>query len=361
MSLSTIAAILMLSGTATPPPDAAPKNPTETEGQRIDDTPAPLAEPPIVVPTSERILSPSPDTPTARNDGPPPEIAPSPDDIVVTARGEAPPGDPLQEANIASYRAIQSVDKALVAPVATGYQSVVPEPVRDGLGNALRNLGEPVNFLNFLLQFKLGKAAETLGRFAVNTTFGVGGLFDVAKTKPFNLPYRRNGFANTMGFYGVEPGPYFYLPLIGPTTLRDLAGNGIDLLVVPTAVGAPFDRTAYAVPTTVIRQLNDRIEGDAQIRRLQQESLDPYVETRTLYLEMRQREVDALKVKDADIDTFPLPGPATNPTESLPNLEKPVTAEPMGAETPAAGAVPPRSVSTDEADSGPIDGNPITI
>src|SRR3546814_5295121 len=66
-----------------------------------------------------------------------------------------------------------------------------------GLGNALRNLSEPVNFLNFLLQFKIGKAAETLGRFAVNTTFGVGGLFDVAKTMPFNLPYRRNGFANT--------------------------------------------------------------------------------------------------------------------------------------------------------------------
>ena len=194
-------------------------------------------------------------------------------------------GDPLQDANITSFRAIQSVDKALVAPVAKSYQDIVPEPVRDGLGNALRNLTEPVNFLNFLLQFKIGKAAETLGRFAVNTTFGVGGLVDVAKTKPFNLPYRRNGFANTLGFYGVEPGAYFYLPLVGPTTLRDLAGNSIDLLVVPTAVGAPFDRTAYAVPTTVIKQLNDRIENAAEIERLQEESADPYVETRTLYLE----------------------------------------------------------------------------
>ena len=100
-----------------------------------------------------------------------------------------------------------------------------------------------------------------------------------------------------IGFLRVEPGPYFYLPLIGSTTLRDLAGNSIDLLVVPTAVGAPFDRTAYAVPTTVVRQLNDRIEGDAQIQRLQQESLDPYVETRTLYLELRKREIDALKVR----------------------------------------------------------------
>ena len=124
-------------------------------------------------------------------------------------------------------------------------------------------------FLNFLLQFKIGKAAETLGRFAVNTTFGVGGLFDVAKTKPFNLPYRRNGFANTLGFYGVEPGPFFYLPVFGATTLRDMAGNGLDMLVLPTAIGKPFNRTAYAVPTTVVRALNDRIERDAEIERLQ--------------------------------------------------------------------------------------------
>src|SRR3546814_13847680 len=123
--------------------------------------------------------------------------------------------------------------------------------------------------------FKIGKAAETLGRFVVNTTFGVGGLVDVAKTKPFNLPYRRNGFANTLGFYGVELGPYFYLPLVGPTTLRDMVGNGIDLLVVPTTVGAPFNRTQYAVPTTVIKQLNDRIENDAEIESLKETIVTP--------------------------------------------------------------------------------------
>lgn len=350
MSLSSVVALLLLSGATPPPPDTPPESLTEIERQRLDDAPAP-PEPPIVVPTIGNIPPPSPDAPATSNGGPPAEAPPSPDDIVVTARGEAPPGDPLQEANIASYRAVQSVDKALVAPVATGYQSVIPEPVRDGLGNALRNISEPVNFLNFLLQFKIGKAAETLGRFAVNTTFGVGGLFDVAKTKPFNLPYRRNGFANTMGFYGVEPGPYFYLPLIGSTTLRDLAGNSIDLLVVPTAVGAPFNRTAYAVPTTVIRQLNDRIEGDAQIQRMQQESLDPYVETRTLYLEMRQREIDALKGKGRDIATVPQAETTPSPTEPLPDPEIHVPAEPIETETSTAADMPPLSVGTNDAES----------
>lgn len=299
MSISAVAALLLLSGAPPAVSDAAPASLAEIEPRQLDHDPASV-EPPVVVPTIEPVQPPSPAATATAGSEPPADVPSSPDDIVVTARGEAPPGDPLQEVNITSYRVVQSVDKALVAPVATGYQGIVPEPVRDGLGNALRNLSEPVNFLNFLLQFKIGKAAETLGRFAVNTTFGVGGLFDVAKTKPFNLPYRRNGFANTMGFYGVEPGPYFYLPLIGSTTLRDLAGNSLDLLVVPTAVGAPFNRTAYAVPTTVIKQLNDRIEGDAAIKCLQEESADPYVETRTLYLEMRQREIDALKGKGRD-------------------------------------------------------------
>src|SRR3546814_781744 len=131
----------------------------------------------------------------------------------------------------------------------------------------------------------LGKALETVGRFAINSTIGAAGVFDVAKKAPINLPYRSNGFANTLGFYGVEPGPYFFLPLVGPTTLRDMVGDGIDLLVLPVSVGKPFNQTAYAVPTTVINRLNDRVARDAEIERLQEESADPYVETRSLYLE----------------------------------------------------------------------------
>ena len=349
MSISAVAALLLLSGAPPALPDVAPASPTEIEPQQLKGDPGP----PVVVPTGEEIPSPSSGTPATANGQPPAEVPSSPDDIVVTARGEAPPGDPLQEANIASFRAVQSVDKALVAPVATGYQGIVPEPVRDGLGNALRNLSEPVNFLNFLLQFKIGKAAETLGRFVVNTTFGVGGLFDVAKTKPFSLPYRRNGFANTLGFYGVEPGPYFYLPLLGPTTLRDLAGNSIDLLVVPTAVGAPFNRAAYSIPTNVIQQLNDRIERDAEIEHLQEVSTDPYVETRTLYLEMRQREIDALKGKSSDVAADPHAKITIRQTEPVPDPEMPIAGEPTQIETPSADARPSLSVSTDDVDLRP--------
>src|SRR3546814_1241643 len=84
----------------------------------------------------------------------------SPDEIIVIARGEAPPGDPLQNVNIEAFQVAQSVDKALVGPIAKGYEGGVPKPIRDGLGNALRNLSEPINFVNFLLQFKIGKRSE---------------------------------------------------------------------------------------------------------------------------------------------------------------------------------------------------------
>lgn len=231
-------------------------------------------------------------------------------DIVVTARGAPPPGDPLQRVNAETFKAVQAIDDAVVGPVALVYEGGVPKPVRDGVGNALRNLGEPVNFLNFLLQFKFGKAAETAGRFAVNTTVGVGGLFDVARKKPFHLPYRPNGFANTLGYYGVKSGAYLYLPLVGPTTVRDMIGDGIDLLVLPVSVGKPFDRAYYSIPTTVVKELNDRVDRDAEIRRLRETSPDPYAETRTLYLEMRQREIDALHNRVAPAPEAPAATPS---------------------------------------------------
>ncbi len=160
MSPATVAALLFLSGVAPPPTDLASESQTETELQRVDDPSAP-PEPPIVVPALGNTPHPSLAAPATSDDETMAEMPSAPHDIVVTARGDAPPGDPLQAVNIASYRAVQSIDAALVAPVAMGYQGIVPEPVRDGLGNALRNLSEPVNFLNFLLQFKIGKVGIT--------------------------------------------------------------------------------------------------------------------------------------------------------------------------------------------------------
>jgi phospholipid-binding lipoprotein MlaA len=235
-----------------------------------------------------------------------PGDAPGDDAIVVTARAES-PTDPLAELNAQSYEAIQAVDAAVIGPVAMGYEKGVPEPVRSGLRNFLRNLEEPVIALNYLLQLKPGRAVKSVGRFAINSTLGVAGLIDVAKRKPFNLPYTPNGFANTFACHGIGPGPYFFLPLVGPTTLRDVVGIVLDRGVLPAAVGAPLDKPYYAIPTNVIDSLNDRIEIDGQLARIREESADPYTATRELYLRQRKAEIAAICPKRGETVESGLP------------------------------------------------------
>ena len=218
-------------------------------------------------------------------------------EIVVTGRRDN-PADPLEELNSTSFEVTQSVDKAIVAPVAFAYKEIIPRPIRSGLRNFLHNLGEPVVFLNFMLQLKPGKAAETFGRFAINTMLGAAGLVDIAKRKPFYLPYRRNGFANTMGYYGVKPGPYFYLPLVGSTTLRDFIGNRLDLLVLPMAIGRSFSRPEFVIPAGILGELDHRIEADDELSKIRATG-DPYVAARTYYLNKRQAEIDALHGRGA--------------------------------------------------------------
>jgi len=214
--------------------------------------------------------------------------------IIVTGKVEAPPGDPLENINLQTFEIAQDIDKAFVEPIADVYEEGLPKPVRSGLKNFFRNLLEPVNALNFLLQLKPGKAFETLGRFAINSTVGVAGIIDVAEKKPFNLPYRRNGLANTLGYYGVGPGPYLYLPLIGSTTLRDLLGTLVDQSVVPFVVGKPFNTPYYAVPAYTVNSLEFRIEYDEYIRDVR-DSVDPYSAQRETYLCRREADIAALK------------------------------------------------------------------
>lgn len=214
-------------------------------------------------------------------------------EIVVEGQVGPPKSDPAEAINEESYRVTQAVDEAVVEPVANAYRDGLPEPVRDGLGNVVRNLGEPSNALNFLLQGKVGKALGSLGRLAINSTVGIGGLFDVAE-KGVGIPYRRNGFANTLGYYGVGPGPYLYLPVTGATSVRDLAGSTIDQALLPFVVGKPFNRIEYAATYFVINGLDQRLEFDEEIASIRN-SDDPYRLRRETYLAQRRRDIAELK------------------------------------------------------------------
>ena len=230
-------------------------------------------------------------------------------DIVVTGEKGAPKGDPLEQINAKSFAAVQSVDKAVIEPVAKAYNEGLPRPVRKGLRNFFSNLGEPIVAAAYLVQFKPGKAVETAGRFGVNSTLGFVGLFDVAKRKPFNLPHRDNGIANTLGYYGVGPGPYMYLPIVGPTTLRDIIGDTADKMILPFALGQKFFKPAYVIPATILNQLGERAAFDETIVAIRKED-DPYTVYKTLYLKQRQAEIDALHGRVSAEPIVPIYGDA---------------------------------------------------
>ncbi|MEM7688502.1 MAG: VacJ family lipoprotein [Pseudomonadota bacterium] len=214
--------------------------------------------------------------------------------IVVEGSYGPPENDPVQEINAESYRITQELDDALVEPVAYAYRDGLPGSLRNGLGNVVNNLREPNNALNFLLQGKIGKTFETIGRFMINSTLGLGGLVDIAEKPGINLPFRRNGFANTLGVYGVGSGPYLYLPLTGATTVRDFSGSFLDQLLLPVAVGKPFDRPEFTVPFYLVSNLEDRLEVDAELDRIE-DTIDPYAARRDSYLYRRAREIAELK------------------------------------------------------------------
>ncbi len=232
--------------------------------------------------------------------------------IVVSARGKPPPDDPLQEFNLKTFAVVQKVDELIVAPAAYGYERRVPEPIRDGVTNVLTLLEEPTIFVNYLLQHNIGKAAETLARTVINLTLGIGGLFDVAKGKAFKLPHRPNGFADTMGFYGVGIGPYLYLPLFGGTSARDLVGRLLDLNLLPTAIGKPFTGLAYSLIHGTLSSIQDRIDIDEAVKIAREKSPDAYIALKNYYLNKRQREIDGLK------GIFPPKVPAVMPEVQVP-------------------------------------------
>jgi phospholipid-binding lipoprotein MlaA len=258
----------------------------------------PAATPPAEAPAPTPFIT-APAEPVATAPADPATVKPDEPEIIVTAEPGPPPGDPLQEVNAAVFGVTEDMDEAVVAPVAEAYEKVAPRGVRKALRNMFQNVREPIAAVNFLLQLKVGKALETVGRFGINSTIGLAGIIDVAKKKPFNLPRRPNGFANTLGFYGVKPGAYFYLPLIGSTSVRDLFGGTVDALFLASVLPAPIDRPIVTIPAGTLSALDYRIENDEKIRALYDESANPYRDAREEYLARRQAEIDALRGKTA--------------------------------------------------------------
>ncbi|MCQ4162070.1 MlaA family lipoprotein [Roseomonas sp. GC11] len=200
--------------------------------------------------------------------------------------------DPLEPFNRTMYAVHDGIDTVLLRPAAQVYRFIIPQPVRGGIRNVLANLRSPVILLNDGLQGETQRFGTTLGRFLLNTTLGVGGIFDVAKD--FGLPAHGEDFGQTLAVWGVGEGPYLFLPVLGPSNPRDLAGFGVDIAANPTtwviANGNDTVQTLGYVQTglTVLDAREGLIETLDSVK---ETSLDPYATLRSAYRQRRQNDI----------------------------------------------------------------------
>jgi len=145
--------------------------------------------------------------------------------------GEPSPGDPWEPANRKVYALNDGIDRATLKPVAKVYEKHTPKWIRNSVSNFFNNLDTPITVVNQLLQGKLLEAAQDTLRFAMNTTLGIGGLFDPATDA--NLPRHDEDLGQTLGRWGVPPGPYLMLPLLGPSNLRDVPSHVVNRFLEP--------------------------------------------------------------------------------------------------------------------------------
>lgn len=228
-------------------------------------------------------------------------------------------GDPWEKANRVGYAVEDRLDHYLIHPLAQFYRMLTPGLIGRSIHNVLVNLSEPVVFVNDVLQARPKRAVAALARFAANTTFGLLGVIDVAARS--GVYHHDNGFGITLGRYRLPPGPYLYLPLLGPSTVRDLAGSGVDFLTNPThwmpyAHSAPLD-----LARLVLGGLDLKVSTEDQLAALLGGAADPYATLRSVYLQQRAGAIEEGGVPDV-LPDFDTPAPeATPPAETPPQAE----------------------------------------
>lgn len=209
--------------------------------------------------------------------------------------------DPYEGFNRQMFAFNNQVDTYALGPAADAYKAVTPEFARDRVSDFLSNLRSPVVLVNDLLQGEGERAAETFGRFMVNTTLGIGGLWDVAAYD--GLEGHREDFGQTLAVWGVDSGPYLVLPLLGPTTPRGLVGRGVDQAFDPlTWTEFKGDRDLDEDIVTgrmVIGGLNARAALDEEIDQLNAQP-EPYVALRRIYSSQRQAEIRNGKINEEE-------------------------------------------------------------
>ena len=236
------------------------------------------------------------------------------------------PQDPWESWNRGVYKFNDKLDRAVVKPVAKGYVRVVPSPIRTGVTNFFANLNMTTVMFNDALQGKLLAAGTDLGRFLLNSTVGLGGILDPAT--PAGLAHNNNDFGLTLGHWGVHPGPFLELPLLGPSDVRDGAGEVVDTYTDPRQyIHNNYVRYGLFIPRFIDIRAS-LLSLDETLKNV----YDPYAFIRDAYLQRRAYQVSDGKSAPEE--------PLIDPGEDMPDSKGSPPASPSPPTAPPAPAQP---------------------
>lgn len=223
------------------------------------------------------------------------------------------PQDPYEKFNRGVYKFNDALDRGVAKPVAKGYRAITPQPVRTGIGNFIANLEMPGTLINDMLQGKMRAAWSDTGRFLLNTTLGIGGLFDPATRA--GIDHNEEDFGQTLGAWGVPSGAYLVLPLLGPSNLRDAPAKGVDAFTNPSTYANPEAHWGY----WVLDKVHKRYEL-LPLEPTLAKAFDPYAFMRDAYLQNRAYKVSDGKVSDEQPleDPDAQPDPASDSSDAKP-------------------------------------------
>lgn len=215
--------------------------------------------------------------------------------------------DPFEPVNREIYQFNMTTDRVLIAPVADSYADIVPGPARTGVRNFFTNLNQPVVFANLVLQGEFERSLETVGRFGMNTVFGLGGIIDVASME--DVPDHQTDFGLTLASWGVGEGPYIMLPFLGPSNLRDGTGRFVDRYPYPMNWNEDFSSSVEAWSLRGLNALDARAAFGPAMESLDRSAIDPYVQIRSAYRQNRRAGVSRMREinKGEDEDYSDLP------------------------------------------------------
>ncbi len=250
------------------------------------------------------------------------------------------PIDPYERVNRQIFAFNDHFDRALVKPAAKGYTNVVPKPVRGCLANIFDNLFEITSMINSTLQGKPKAAGVNAGRFLMNSTVGVFGCFDVATHT--GLERNKQYFALTMGHWGIGPGPYVVLPILGPSSVRDAFGEIPDYFTDPLSYVTPVKEYYLAYSVRFVDKRAQLLEATTLV---EEAALDPYQFVRDAYLQRTRSRISGDSAPPPPEEEDP-----DNPSSSAPSSNAPTGSAPTpSAESPSPAGVPPENLPATDA------------